>query len=56
MIDILCEKCGIKLPPMEKGEGEPCPTGYICRDCLNKANKPKVCGDKLQIIYTEMQD
>jgi len=33
-VEIKCEKCGINLPPLVLGEGEPCPTGYLCRKCM----------------------
>ena len=39
---------------MEKGEGEPCPAGYLCRKCGIKPSE-KVCDDKLQIIYKHGQ-
>lgn len=32
--DLKCKRCGKVLPPMGKGEGEPCKTGYLCRECF----------------------
>ena len=32
--EIKCGKCGKVLPPMAQGEGDPCPTGYLCRKCF----------------------
>jgi hypothetical protein len=31
---LTCEQCGKKLPPLEKDELPPCPTGYLCRKCF----------------------
>jgi len=32
--EIKCNNCGIVLPPMEPGEGEPSKSGYLCRKCF----------------------
>ena|SRR5208282_5805145 len=33
--NLVCNKCGKTLPPLEKGESE-CKTGYLCRDCFTQ--------------------
>jgi len=32
--EIECTNCGILLPPMEPGEGDPSKSGYLCRTCF----------------------
>ncbi len=37
--EIICIKCGMKLPPMERGEGKLCQSGYLCRSCFFDSNE-----------------